>query len=106
MGERIPDPKTVDDYNARAMANAKVEGYGIFGVKQTLPCPGCAAPGWKSFKIIEVEQVMPEPATCWNCGRTFKVLVSHEGGGTSMEFVQTGGDDVPDYLPPIRRVQE
>lgn len=103
----MADPKSMEEFAALALSNHRVSGYGIAGVTQHLPCPGCAAPDWKSYLVIEARERMAEPATCKACGRSFKVVFEQpEPGHTVFEFVQTGGDDIPDwYAPKIRRLE-
>lgn len=94
----MSDPATLDEYNKKIQRNQRVSGFGPFGTTMHLPCPGCAASDWKSYKVIEAEQRMPEPATCSHCLRTFEIPVTRTPGGVSFKFVQTGGEPVADYL--------
>lgn len=107
----MPDPATLDEYNARALASQHIEGYGA-DVVTWLPCPGCAAPDWLGMPITAALNDYADvqaPTTCGKCGRTFRLVITLEGGGaaaggsTSAAFVQTGGTDIPAYLPPMTR---
>lgn len=110
----MSDPATLDEYNARATRNQRVSGYGA-NVVTHFPCPGCAAPDWLKFPItaaLNGYKDVQRPATCTECGRTFRFAVTVEGGGpfaggsTSAAFVQTGGADIPAYLPAMDRQPE
>lgn len=89
-------------YDAKYKANTKIEGYGL-DVATVAPCPGCAEPDWSRWPIADLENAMSKSATCKGCGRSFRGLYVRQGAGVSVEFVQTGGDDLPAYLPPMRR---
>lgn len=101
----MTDPATLDEYNNRFYANSRVDG---FGAETTMhsPCPFCAAPGWVSATAIGTEKAMRTGAVCKECGRGAKVIFTHEPGSVSIEFVQTGGSSPPDYLPPIKRIDQ
>lgn len=103
----MADPTSMEEFASKALANSRVSGFGVMGVKQHLACPGCAEPDWKSYLVIEARERMAEEAKCAACGRSFKVLFDNpEPGRTVFEFVQTGGDDLPDwYEPKIRRLE-
>jgi hypothetical protein len=98
-------PTSKEEYEARFMANQEVVGFGP-DVATIMPCPFCAAPLWLKLRIMDFEQkALQEGATCLECGRSAKGLVTHpQGGGVSVEMVQTGGDDPPPWIPPIRRI--
>lgn len=100
-------PSSLDEYNRRFAANAKVSGYGM-DVAQHFPCPFCAAPEWLVIKIMDLamdSSAMSSARTCKECGRSGRMLLNPTaGGGSSMELVQTGGDDPPPWMPAIRRV--
>jgi hypothetical protein len=98
------DPATEEDYRALFAKNSRVEGFGIDGVTQVSPCPFCAAPDWAKWKIINVREDMQQDNTCSNCGRSAKFLIQERASGVEFELVQTGGDPIPDYLPPVKRV--
>ena len=93
------------------MQGQHITGRGVEVVTH-LPCPGCAAPNWLDFPItaaLNDYADVQQPSTCKECGRTFQMLIEVQGGGpsaggsTEARIVQTGGDDIPDYLPPIER---
>lgn len=113
MGERVPDPATLEEYNAKFMQGSEVTGYGM-DVTQHLPCPFCAHPGFKELQPVagivddrpNIDAQMEAEATCENCGRSGRAVVTRDASGVSAEFVQTGGDDPPEYLPPMRRVED
>lgn len=107
----MADPATLDEYNTKALANQSITGFGA-DVVTHFPCPGCAAPGWLDFPItaaLNDYRDVQDPATCQECGRSFRFAITVTGGGaaaggsTEGQFIQTGGPDLPDYLPPIRR---
>lgn len=100
----MPDPATHDEYLKRFHQAEKIDGSGIGNVYVTVPCPFCAAPGWLRFEVLETEQAMQRDIKCKECGRSAKSIVDRRPEGVSFEVVQTGGDDPPSYLPPMRRV--
>ena len=92
------------EYDKKYMENTKLTGTG-FNATMNLPCPACAAPGYMSYKMLEVEEAMKKDTKCTACGRSFRAIIESYGPGSKqIEMVQTGGDDLPDYLPRIRRV--
>lgn len=105
----MSDPATADEYNEKYMRNSQISGHGV-SVVTTFPCPGCAEPGWLDFPItaaLNDYADIQHPATCGSCGRSFRmaVTVDESGGSRSvgLTVIQTGGPDVPAYLPPIQR---
>lgn len=100
MAERTPDPATLDEYNVLQHAHARIEG-SFLETAMVAPCPGCCAPDWSRWKVVEVEKHLEEAPVCKNCGRGFRAILTKNGDSvTSFEFVQTEGPD----CPPIRRV--
>lgn len=97
------DPKTVAEYNEKAARGTRYSGFGVDTMAHA-PCPACAEPDFMSWKILEVKEATARGAVCAKCGRGFKGLIDESHGGTSIEFVQTQGDDLPEYLPKMRRV--
>jgi hypothetical protein len=102
----MTQPKTKEEYLERFHANERVSGHGIAEVRIHAPCPFCAAPDWSEWLIIECEQAMQKVTTCKECGRSGKFVFSvNTPGNKQFEFVQTGGDDPPEWLqPPPRRI--
>jgi hypothetical protein len=99
------EPTSMAEYAIRFGENQKLSGYGIGNVYQHMPCPFCAAPGFLTFEILEVEKQMAAGATCKECKRGAKALFTRENGGVSFEIVQTDGPDQPGWLvPKMRRV--
>ncbi len=94
---------TKEEYEARFKANEKVEGHGIVGMTVHVPCMFCAAPDFFVYTLPTMERVMAEGATCKECGRGARAVIVKTPSCTQMSFVQTGGDDPPDYIPWIRR---
>lgn len=98
-------PTNMDDYNKMFMENAKVTGYGIAEVTQHIPCPFCAAPDYFVILVVNAHAELAEEKTCSECGRSGKNLIKRSANSSAFEFVQTGGDDPPEWLePPPRRV--
>jgi len=84
-------------------ANTKIEGHGL-GVVMHSPCPWCAAPDFMVFPVLECTAAFLKGATCKHCGRSMVGCPIEHG----FEFVQVGGADAPDWMPPgskPRRVQ-
>lgn len=97
-------PTNQTEFNAKAVKNSVTSGYGA-DVAQHFACPGCAEPDWKVCKILTIEDDIVQDSVCKHCGRSFKVLLDKNAGQTTFEFVQTGGDDLPDWHnPKYRRV--
>lgn len=102
----MADPATLEEYNALYQANTKIEGFGM-DVRQVLACPFCCAPGFMTMWVIKhggPDKALADGATCSACGRSVKGIVDRGPNGVKFEIVQTGGDDPPAYLPPMRRV--
>ncbi len=101
----MTQPKTQAEYNAKCIHNSRASGWGL-ETKQHFPCPGCAEPDWKVARIIDVETDLATDTTCQHCGRSFKVLMDRQNPNSlQFEFVQTGGDDLPEwYYPKMRRI--
>lgn len=102
------DPPDKATYERLYHQNTKIDGFGM-EVRQVLACPFCCAPGWLTVWVIKnggPEAAMREGATCGQCGRGSKAIMTRSAGGVSFEFVQTCGEDPPAYLPPMRRVDD
>jgi bacterioferritin-associated ferredoxin len=98
-------PTTMAEYLARFAENQHITGFGL-DTGMSLPCPFCAAPNFTSYKIVEVERVLSDGATCLECGRSAKAIIQRDGPNIQTEIVQTGGADQPEWLEPkMRRVQ-
>jgi len=98
-------PKNRYEYLARFAANQKITGFGS-EVKTHFPCPFCAAPDWMIHPITDGLAGYPVIRAihhCGECGRSARVNLQNDGAGISFEFVQTGGDDQPDWLQPQMR---
>jgi len=107
----MSDPATLAEYEAKYAKNQRITGYGANVVTQ-FPCPACAAPDWLAFPItaaLNGYADVQKPSTCAACGRTFRMAITVEGdgpfagGSTQAAIVQTGGSDIPGYLPPMGR---
>lgn len=103
----MPDPATREEYDARVLAHSGPFGFGIEETGMRYGCPFCGAPNWHEYKLIDSihdESVVTQEKTCAECGRSGRFLIEHPGPGqTTMELVQTGGDDPPAYLDPAPR---
>lgn len=100
----MPEPTDNKAFADLVMRNQRASGWGI-DTKQHMPCPGCAAPDWQVYRIIDAEQAMQVDTRCPQCERSFKTIIERTPAGLSLEFVQTGGPDLPDwYEPKMRRV--
>lgn len=98
-------PTTREEYDRQFALNTKIEGFG-FDVTSILPCPFCAAPDFMPIKIIQATADMRKQVTCAVCGRSGMNLVTETVSGVKTEFVQTAGDDPPEWLRPWpRRVE-
>ena len=98
------DPTTLDEYNERYQANTRITGFGV-DVATIFPCPGCTAPDWLRFPVtaaLNDYADVQEPTTCSACGRTFRFAVEVGDGNVRGGIVQTAGDPIPSYLPPMR----
>lgn len=97
---------TKEDYDKKFVSNTKYSGNGL-STTIHMPCPFCAEPDFRVFRIVDTEKANQDEAVCKSCGRGCKMLYERTdglGGGVSFEMVQTRGDDPPEYLPPMRRV--
>lgn len=93
-------PTNMDDYNKMFMENSQVTGYGIDAVTQHIPCPFCTAPDFFVILVVNAHAGLAEERTCSECGRSGKNIITRSANGTAFEFVQTGGDDAPEWLEP------
>jgi hypothetical protein len=100
-------PNSLEEYNARHAQNYNVEGFGIDGITVSSPCPFCAGADWCKFNLLDMEEEASKPHTCSDCGRTAKLVFNRpDPSTTTMEIVQTDGEDPPEWLTkvfPIRR---
>lgn len=98
-------PGSIDDLNERIKRNQRITGFGIQGTKIWLACPFCGAPDFMCYTLPTMERVMDAGAKCPECKRGMRTILQRDAGGTRMEFVQTDGDDLPNwYQPKMRRV--
>lgn len=102
-------PQSIDELNAAQSSNTRVEGYGL-EVRSVLACLFCGAADFLTLKIMDLalkgDADYAVAGHCEECGRSAEVRVSHDGPSTLGGFVQTGGDDPPEWLTavlPIRR---
>lgn len=102
-------PNTYEEYSAHTKENTKITGIGLGNVYTEYPCPFCAAPAWAKAELMETAKVMSQEHTCSECGRSAKCIFHNtdSGASTTMEMVQTGGDDQPDYFTQkMRRIDD
>lgn len=95
---------TQEEYEKRFHENAQVTGEGL-ETTMHMPCPFCAAADFLVHHIIDTENAYEGGAVCGECGRGAKAIFTRSEGNTTFEFVQTMGDDPPDFLPRMRRMQ-
>jgi hypothetical protein len=100
----MADPATREEYEKRFQQNHRVTGFGI-DTTVTFPCPFCAAPGWMTSRVLDVEEKIAANRECTECKRGSKGIVTRTANSMTTEFVQTSGPDHPDYLPRMRRVE-
>jgi hypothetical protein len=50
-----------------------------------------------------IDEQLESEHTCSECGRSGRSLVQRDASGVRFEFVQTGGDDPPEWLRPAPR---
>jgi hypothetical protein len=97
-------PQSLEQYNIRFHRNARYSGHGL-ETHIHMPCPFCAAPDWLAYPVIASQAALEKGATCAACGRSAKGLFKREPGHVEYEIVQTGGDDMPEWLrSAIRRI--
>jgi hypothetical protein len=99
----MADPVTLDAYNRRFHANTAYHGFGL-DTEMEMPCPFCAAAHWMRVRIIEMKPAMKQGAACKECGRSARFIFEIDvPGEVQFSLVQTGGAEIPSYLPPIER---
>jgi len=98
-------PTTTEEYLERYYLNNTLTGLGI-ETTMHMPCPFCAAKDFMVYGILEAIKVMSAGATCQECQRSAKVIISGAPGQPRyIEVVQTGGQDQPEWIKPkMRRV--
>jgi len=100
----MSDPETLEDYNRLFTANTGFHGFGL-ETEIDMPCPFCAAPHWLRTRVVATERAMKRGATCKECGRSARFVFDiDQPTAKQFHLVQTGGPDIPAYLPPIERV--
>lgn len=100
------DAPTLDEYNAKFNRNYKINGF-YTETHMDFPCPFCAEPDlftYHPFTFKPIDNEMGKPHKCPKCERTSQVLIKRSPVETRMEVVQLDGDDIPSYLPFIRRI--
>lgn len=98
---------SIDELNAKCLANNVIDGFGIGNVHTTIACPFCGEPGFLKYEILEVEKKMTEGAVCSHCNRGCRAEFVHDKGSIGFCLVQTSGPDVPDwYQPKMRRASD
>jgi len=100
----VSEPATREEYEARYVANSRIEGYG-FETRTVPACPFCGAPDWAVWPLADFAySAMQTETTCSECGRSGRMLVErNDAGGVKAEFVQTGGPDPAPWLQPHPR---
>lgn len=100
------EPTSKAEYDAMYLAGTHYFGHGL-QTGMSVPCPFCCAPGFLSWRILEVEEAMSKDTTCGECMRTLRTLFRKDAHGKSFEMVQTGGPDcIRPWIPPIRRIDK
>lgn len=120
------DLKSFEEYSDKFNQNMRTSGR-FTSTTMHLPCPWCAEPDYMVVPLVNTPQVMSMPTLCKNCGRTGKTVYYHDdlsyqqggppedmgvagrvalmgdvgnsGPGYTFEFVQTDGDDPPEWMP-------
>lgn len=93
---------TRTEYEEKFHKNQKITGR-FLETTMHMPCPFCAEPEFMVYKILDTEKVIANGAVCKFCNRGCKAIVTRDAGGVGFRFVQTCGDDPPDYLPKMER---
>lgn len=94
---------TKEEYEAKYKANTELEGFGL-DTTVHMPCPACAEPDFLVYRVLETETALSRGAVCVHCGVGVRAVFTHALNGTSFEFVQTAGPELPEYLLPMKRV--
>lgn len=110
----MADPATQEEYEALFHEHMRIEGFG-FDIHTILPCPFCAATDWLTLWPAAgiasdddrpfIDDQLRANTTCAECGRSATHIVERDANGVMTTLVQTGGDDPPSYLPPMKRVE-
>lgn len=101
-------PTSPAEYLARTKANTKYSGVGL-ATMMHVPCPFCGAAEFVVCAVIGgAERAFEKGATCRECNRGCRAIFTRSAPGSlGFEFVQTGGDEPPDWLTPkMRRVDQ
>lgn len=89
---------TKEEYEKRYHDNYRLEGFGL-DMKVHQPCPFCAASDFHVYRLDQLQEVTSKETICKECGRGFRVDWKNDPTTTTGAFVQTCGDDPPDYVP-------
>lgn len=90
---------SIAELNATIEANTTITGFGL-DTTMHAPCPFCGAPDFMVYRIIDSREAMAKGGTCTACKRSMRGIVQSNPLQTQVSFVQTGGDDLPDWYEP------
>jgi predicted RNA-binding Zn-ribbon protein involved in translation (DUF1610 family) len=94
----------MEEYTQRLQALGDLTGGMGLETHTNMPCPWCASPGFMLVRVVNARTDLAQEATCERCGRSgLNLNIDWDTGGTSGEFVQTGGPDSPEWLQPAPR---
>jgi ribosomal protein S27AE len=96
---------TKDEYEKRFKENYRVEGAGL-DMQIHAPCPFCGAPDFHVYRLDQLQEVTGKETVCKECGRGFRAHWQNDASTTTGGFVQTCGDDPPDYVPIPRATEK
>lgn len=97
---------TREQYTAKYQGNEKITGLGLGNVRMHSPCPFCAEPEFVSYLIQDVQEVLERGAVCAHCKRGARAVFKRTAGGVQFELVQTEGDAIPEWCPPMRHARD
>jgi hypothetical protein len=103
---RNREPKSLEEFDRRFAANTRFEGSGM-ETTMCLPCPFCAAADFVKFALLDMSEIVKLEQVCKECDRGCQLemkAIAH--GGVRWEFVLTQGEDIPEFLPQMRRVSK
>jgi len=98
----MSDPESGEEYAKKFHANQRITGYGL-ETTMHLPCPFCAEPDFRVYRVIDSEIAWKEPAVCKHCERGLELVIERTATGTTMQFFQSSGPEQPRWSNMPRR---
>lgn len=95
----MTEPKSREDYENKIRKNTV---YSEDKLSCTMPCPFCAEPGFATYEVYKVTEILIKGAVCKHCARGMRAYkINYEYGVTEMRFMQTEGPEPGPFGPEL-----